>query len=163
MLRHTSCPSKRYRLAGHPEQSYRPAPGHSTASSLPAATMVEPAMSLSSSAAPAAMEKRTGNTTRESRRGIGFGTVCYVEGILNRVRNRYSRSDRRALKQFPSPSHDFPGPRKSHGIDTITIDNRNCETLCLSVYNGPGGQTSLYRDFKKEPFRALFSDTGDQD
>lgn len=76
------------------------------------------------------MEKRAGNTTRESRQGIGFGTVYYVDGILNRVRNRYSRSDRSVLKQFPAPpSLGFPRPRQPQEFDTLVIGSRNCEAL----------------------------------
>lgn len=163
MLRHTSCPSKRYRLAGHPVQSYRPAPGHSTASSLPATTMVEPAMSLSSSAAPAAMEKRAGNTTRESRQGIGFGTVYYVDGILNRVRNRYSRSDRSVLKQFPAPprsvSHDRGSPRSSIPLSLVVATAKRC----LSVHNGHTGNFTLFVFKKRAHSGPFFSETSYQD
>ena len=132
-----------------PLQSYRPAPGQSTASSLPATTMVEPAMSLRGASGNG---EESGKYNQGKSAGIGFGTVYYVDRILNRVGIDIPVQTEACWSSSPPPrsvSHDRWQPRVRCLVIGVATAKR-----CLSVLTATG-QFTLFA-FKRGPVRALF-------
>ena len=132
-----------------PVQSYRPAPGHSTASESSGNDDGRTCHVLEF------LRRQRNGEEREIQPGkVGRASASVLStmwtGILNRVRNRYSRSDRSVLSQFPPHSLGFPRPRQLRSSILLSLVVATAKR-CLSVHNGHTGNFTLFA-FKKSPF-----------